>query len=101
MGGVSLSFYDWYSDLPPASPETWGEQTDVQESADWYNAKLLAVVGSESEHDPHARLPLRGRGSSQRVEDVGLLAGLLARSRSTPTSGSRSMRDRTAPGGWR
>lgn len=46
MGGVSLSFYDWYCDLPPASPECWGEQTDVHESADWYNAKLLAVVGS-------------------------------------------------------
>jgi nitrate reductase alpha subunit len=46
MGGVALSFYDWYCDLPPASPETWGEQTDVQESADWYNAKLLAVMGS-------------------------------------------------------
>src|SRR6516164_10864665 len=46
LGGVSLSFYDWYSDLPSASPETWGEQTDVHESADWYNAKLLAVVGS-------------------------------------------------------
>jgi nitrate reductase alpha subunit len=46
IGGVSLSFYDWYCDLPPASPETWGEQTDVHESADWYNAKLLAVVGS-------------------------------------------------------
>ncbi|MBI4459281.1 MAG: nitrate reductase subunit alpha [Acidobacteria bacterium] len=46
LGGVSLSFYDWYCDLPPASPETWGEQTDVHESADWYNAKLLAVVGS-------------------------------------------------------
>ena len=46
MGGVALSFYDWYCDLPSASPETWGEQTDVQESADWYNAKLLAVVGS-------------------------------------------------------
>jgi nitrate reductase alpha subunit len=46
MGGVALSFYDWYCDLPPASPETWGEQTDVHESADWYNAKLLAVVGS-------------------------------------------------------
>ncbi len=46
MGGVSLSFYDWYCDLPNASPETWGEQTDVQESADWYNAKLLAVMGS-------------------------------------------------------
>jgi nitrate reductase alpha subunit len=46
IGGVALSFYDWYSDLPPASPEVWGEQTDVQESADWYNAKLLAVMGS-------------------------------------------------------
>ena len=46
MGGVALSFYDWYCDLPSASPETWGEQTDVQESADWYNAKLLAVMGS-------------------------------------------------------
>ncbi|MFQ5608265.1 MAG: molybdopterin-dependent oxidoreductase, partial [Candidatus Zixiibacteriota bacterium] len=46
MGGVSLSFYDWYCDLPCASPETWGEQTDVHESADWYNAKLLAVMGS-------------------------------------------------------
>ncbi|MGH9651349.1 MAG: molybdopterin-dependent oxidoreductase, partial [Terriglobales bacterium] len=46
LGGVSLSFYDWYCDLPPASPETWGEQTDVHESADWSNAKLLAVMGS-------------------------------------------------------
>ncbi len=46
IGGVSLSFYDWYCDLPPASPEAWGEQTDVHESADWYNAKLLAVMGS-------------------------------------------------------
>jgi nitrate reductase alpha subunit len=46
LGGVCLSFYDWYSDLPPASPETWGEQTDVAESADWYNAKYIAVVGS-------------------------------------------------------
>ncbi|MDP7565312.1 MAG: nitrate reductase subunit alpha [Candidatus Marinimicrobia bacterium] len=46
VGGVSLSFYDWYCDLPSASPETWGEQTDVQESADWYNAKMLAVMGA-------------------------------------------------------
>ncbi|MEP6715082.1 MAG: nitrate reductase subunit alpha [Terriglobia bacterium] len=46
MGATSLSFYDWYCDLPPASPETWGEQTDVAESADWFNAKLLAVMGS-------------------------------------------------------
>jgi len=46
VGGISLSFYDWYCDLPPASPETWGEQTDVQESADWYHAKMLVSMGA-------------------------------------------------------
>ena len=46
MGGLSMSFYDWYCDLPNASPETWGEQTDVSESADWYNAKYIAAMGS-------------------------------------------------------
>jgi len=46
MGGVNLSFYDWYCDLPPASPETWGEQTDVAESADWYHSKMIAVMGA-------------------------------------------------------
>ena len=46
MGGICLSFYDWYCDLPPASPEIWGEQTDVAESADWYNSKMIAVMGS-------------------------------------------------------
>jgi len=46
MGGVCLSFYDWYCDLPNASPEAWGEQTDVAESADWYHSKMIAVMGS-------------------------------------------------------
>ncbi len=46
IGGVVMSFYDWYCDLPPASPEIWGEQTDVHESADWYNARFVAVMGA-------------------------------------------------------
>jgi nitrate reductase alpha subunit len=46
LGGVVMSFYDWYCDLPPASPEIWGEQTDVHESADWYNSRFIAVMGS-------------------------------------------------------
>ncbi len=46
LGGVPMSFYDWYCDLPNASPEIWGEQTDVHEAADWYNARFIAVVGS-------------------------------------------------------
>jgi nitrate reductase alpha subunit len=46
MGAVNLSFYDWYCDLPPSSPEVWGEQTDVAESASWYDAKYIVVMGS-------------------------------------------------------
>ncbi len=46
FGGVCLSFYDWYCDLPTAFPEIWGEQTDVCESADWYNAKMIADMGA-------------------------------------------------------
>lgn len=46
IGGVCLSFYDFYCDLPPASPQTWGEQTDVPESADWYNSSYIMLWGS-------------------------------------------------------
>ncbi len=46
MGGSMLSFYDWYADLPPASPQIWGDQTDVPESSDWYNAGYLIMWGS-------------------------------------------------------
>lgn len=46
LGGEMLSFYDWYADLPPASPQIWGEQTDVPESSDWYNAGYLIMWGS-------------------------------------------------------
>ncbi|MDT0634321.1 nitrate reductase subunit alpha [Spectribacter hydrogenoxidans] len=54
IGGVCLSFYDWYCDLPPASPMTWGEQTDVPESADWYNSKFIMMWGSNV---PQTRTP--------------------------------------------
>ncbi|ALU90773.1 Respiratory nitrate reductase subunit alpha [Herbaspirillum rubrisubalbicans M1] len=54
IGGVPLSFYDWYCDLPPASPQIWGEQTDVPESADWYNSTYLMVWGSNV---PQTRTP--------------------------------------------
>ncbi len=46
MGGVNLSFYDWYCDLPCAFPEVWGEQTDVCESADWFNSKFCVSMGA-------------------------------------------------------
>ncbi len=46
VGASMLSFYDWYADLPPASPQIWGDQTDVPESSDWYNAGYLIMWGS-------------------------------------------------------
>ena len=46
FGGVNMSFYDWYSDLPNAFPEVWGDQTDVCESADWYNSKYIVSMGA-------------------------------------------------------
>ncbi|WP_100011451.1 nitrate reductase subunit alpha [Lentibacillus sediminis] len=46
IGGPMLSFYDWYADLPPASPQIWGDQTDVPESSDWFNAGYIITWGS-------------------------------------------------------
>ncbi len=54
IGGNCLSFYDWYCDLPPASPQVWGEQTDVPESADWYNSSYIICWGSNV---PQTRTP--------------------------------------------
>ncbi len=54
IGGSLISFYDWYCDLPPASPQVWGEQTDVPESADWYESTYLIVWGTNV---PQTRTP--------------------------------------------
>jgi nitrate reductase alpha subunit len=71
LGSVCLSFYDWYCDLPPSSPQTWGEQTDVPESADWYNAGFLLVWGSNvpmtRAPDAHFYSEVRYRGAKSAV----------------------------------
>ncbi|MGN9840870.1 nitrate reductase subunit alpha [Nonomuraea sp. H19] len=46
IGGTMLSFYDWYADLPIASPQVFGDQTDVPESADWWDAAYLMMWGA-------------------------------------------------------
>src|SRR5699024_7419370 len=40
------SFYDWYADLPPASPQICGDQTDVLESSDCYNSSYIITWGT-------------------------------------------------------
>ncbi len=46
IGASMVSFYDWYCDLPPASPQIWGDQTDVPVSGDWFNAGYMIVWGT-------------------------------------------------------
>jgi nitrate reductase alpha subunit len=71
IGGTCLSFYDWYCDLPPSSPMTWGEQTDVPESATWYDAAFLILWGSNVPQtrtpDAHFYTEARYRGARSAV----------------------------------
>lgn len=67
VGAPMLSFYDWYADLPPASPQIWGDQTDVPESSDWFNSSYMLVWGSNlpltRTPDAHFMAEARYRGT--------------------------------------
>ncbi|MGE5672845.1 MAG: nitrate reductase subunit alpha [Mycobacterium leprae] len=71
-GGTILSFYDWYADLPIASPQIWGDQTDVPESADWYNTDYLIIWGSNlpMTRTPDAHFMTESRYKGTRVAAV-------------------------------
>ena len=72
MGGTMVSFYDWYADLPPASPQIWGEQTDVPESADWYNASYFIIWGTNlpMTRTPDAHFMVEARYNGTKVVGV-------------------------------
>ncbi|NWG40022.1 MAG: nitrate reductase subunit alpha [Hydrogenophilaceae bacterium] len=67
IGGACGSFYDWYCDLPAASPQVWGEQTDVPEAADWYNSTYLIICGANlpmtRTPDAHFAIETRYKGT--------------------------------------
>jgi nitrate reductase alpha subunit len=72
MGGAMLSFYDWYCDLPVASPQVFGDQTDVPESADWWNASYLIMWGANVPvtRTPDAHFMAEARYRGQKVVTV-------------------------------
>ena len=72
LGGSILSFYDWYADLPVASPQVFGDQTDVPESADWWNAGYLIMWGSNVPvtRTPDAHFMAEARYRGQKVVTV-------------------------------
>ncbi len=72
LGGTMLSFYDWYADLPMASPQVFGDQTDVPESGDWFNAGYLVMWGSNVPvtRTPDAHFMTEARYRGQKVVAV-------------------------------
>jgi nitrate reductase alpha subunit len=69
IGATILSFYDWYADLPPAAPQTFGDQTDVPESGDWWNAGYLVIWGTNlpTTRTPDAHFMTEARYRGQKV----------------------------------
>lgn len=69
LGATMLSFYDWYADLPPASPQVFGDQTDVPESGDWFNSQYLIMWGSNVPltRTPDAHFMVEARYHGQKV----------------------------------
>jgi nitrate reductase alpha subunit len=69
IGGTILSFYDWYADMPIASPQVFGDQTDVPESGDWWNSTYLMVWGTNLPitRTPDAHFMTEARYRGQKV----------------------------------
>jgi nitrate reductase alpha subunit len=69
IGGTISSFYDWYADLPIASPQVFGDQTDVPESGDWWNASYLIIWGTNLPitRTPDAHFMTEARYRGQKV----------------------------------
>ena len=67
IGGAMTSFYDWFADLPVASPQVFGDQTDVPESGDWWDSTYLMMWGSNvpvtRTPDAHWMAEVRYRGT--------------------------------------
>jgi nitrate reductase / nitrite oxidoreductase, alpha subunit len=69
IGGTILSFYDWYADMPIASPQVFGDQTDVPESGDWWNSAYLMIWGTNVPitRTPDAHFMTEARYRGQKV----------------------------------
>src|SRR5262249_22465051 len=69
IGGVSCASYDWYAVLPPSSPQAFGDQTDVPESGDWWNASYLVIWGTNipTTRTPDAHFMVEARYRGQKV----------------------------------
>ncbi|MGW2425129.1 nitrate reductase subunit alpha [Streptomyces sp. NPDC001709] len=72
IGAPMLSPYDWYADLPVASPQVFGDQTDAPESDGWWDAAYLMMWGSDLPvtRTPEAHRMAEARYRGQKVVAV-------------------------------
>lgn len=96
IGATMLSFYDWCRRPAPGVPQVFGDQTDVPEAGDWYNAQYLIMWAQPAAH-PHARRPFHDRGPLPRAEGRGGLPDY-AENTSSPTSCARGAGHRRGAG---
>ena len=76
LGGVCMSFYDWYCDLPPASPADLGRADRRAGIGRLVQLRLPHRLGLERAADAHARRPFLHRGSLQGRQERRHLPGL-------------------------
>ncbi len=70
LGGTNLSFYDWYCDLPPASPQVWGGADRRARIGGLVQQPLHHCVGLQRPADAYARCTFSYRSALQRDQDA-------------------------------
>ena len=101
VGGSMLSFYDWYADLPVASPQVFGDQTDVPGVRRLVGRRLPDHVGLEPAGHPHPGRALDDRGALPRPEGRRGLARLRRQREVRRRVARRRARAPTARWRWR
>ena len=91
-------FYDWYADLPVASPQVFGDQTDVPESGRLVGRRLPDHVGLQPAGHPHSGRALDDRGPLPRAEGHRRLARLRRQREVRRRVAARRARHRRRPG---
>jgi nitrate reductase alpha subunit len=97
IGGVCMSFYDWYCDLPPSQPADLGRADRRAGVGRLVQLQLHHCLGLQRAADAHAGRPLLHRGALQGHQDGGgharlLRGGQAVRHLDAPQAGHRRRR---------